>query len=173
MAFQRKVAVTWADVAKGDRVILAGEHRAWTVTKAKRGGKKVAVVVERDGKTFGAKMPAKAQVERFEKIKGKGKAWTEPETKGEEVVAEVLGAKLEAIRPASGEVWVVPPVDQSTVAAHLFLYHGIDPAGRELGDIEGMLETHAGDHERPIDDLHVPHRHSKRRPVVDIGPKFQ
>lgn len=170
MAFQRRVAVTWADVVKGDRVKL-NEGPAWTVAKAKRDGKKVAVTVELDGKRFSERMPAKGQVERFEKIGGK--AWSEPDTPAEKVLADVLGAEVEAVQPGPGELWVVPPVDQSTVAAHLFVYHGIDPAGREVGDVEGMLARHNADHERDAADLHVPHRHSRKRPVVDIGPRFQ
>lgn len=169
MAFVRTVAVTWADVAKGNVVILEGD--AWTVAKIKTEGKKTRVTVERKGKSFSAKVPAKGQVERREPIKGK--AWSETDTPAEEVVAEVLGGKLEAVQPGKGEIWIVPPVDQSTIAAHLFVYHGIAPAGREAGSVESMMEAHAEDHERDADELHVPHRHSKKRPVVDIGPRFQ
>lgn len=169
MAFRKWVAVTWADVAKGDSVIL--ESEAWTVAKVKADGKKVRVTVERKGKTFSAKVPARGQVERVEIIKGK--AWSEPDTPAESVVAEVLGATVEAVRPGKDECWIVPPVDQATIGSHLFLYHGIDPAGRESGAYETMLKVHAEDHERDLAELHVPHRHSKKRPIVDIGPRFQ
>lgn len=173
MALQKRVAVTWADVKKGDRVLLQGElGRAWTVAKAKPDGKKVHVTVEREGKSFSGKMPARGQVERYEKLKGK--AWSKSDDKAEEAVKEILGAELIAIKPGPDEAYIVPLVDVSTIAAHLLTFHGITDAlaGRESGAWERMVKLHDADHERPIDELHVPHRHDKKRPVVDVGPKF-
>lgn len=178
MAFQRKVAVTWADIKKGDRILLPDVnsivgHSVWDVLKAKADGKKMRVTVARGGKEFSGKMPAKGQVERYEAIKGK--AWDKADDAAEEAVKEILGAELLGIKPGPGEAYIVPLVDVSTIAAHLLTFHGITDAlaGRESGAWERMVKLHDTDHERPINELHVPHRHDKKRPVVDVGPKFQ
>jgi len=178
MSFQRKVAVTWADIKKGDRVELPDARdkmtgrSVWDVLKAKAEGKKVKVTVSREGRTFSGKMPARGQVERFEPIKTE--KWGKPLGKAEEVVKDILGADIAGVKPGEDELWVVPPVDPSTIAAHLLTFHGITDAlaGREEGGWERMRDLHDADHEKDPEKLHVPHRHDKRRPVVDIGPRF-
>jgi len=169
MPFQKLVAVIWADVKKHDRILLNGE--VWDVLKVKAEGKKVRVTVAREGKQFSGKMPTKGQVERYEKLAGK--KWSEPDDKAEEILRDILGAEIAGIRPGKNEAWIVPMVDQSTIAAHLLTFHGIQPLGRESEAYERMVALHTEDHEKlAIDDLHVPHRHEKKRPVVDVGPKF-
>lgn len=165
----RTVAVRWSDVQVGDTVSL--QDKKWRVVKAKPKGDAVKVTVERKGDTFTAAVPVKGQVLRFEKVATK--PWTEPDTPAEKVVEEVLGATLEAVKPGDGEVWVCPPVDVSTIASHMLIYHGIEKVDvRRVGGWEEAKAEHDAEHKGDIDDLHVPHRHDAGRPVVDVGPRF-
>jgi len=99
--------------------------------------------------------------------KAKGGEWDEPKGKAERKVAEILGATLvgESTDPESG--WYVPPVDPSTIAAHLFLYHDLKPASLLWEELDKM---HADQHARalvaPFTALHVNHWHTEQRPVT-------
>jgi hypothetical protein len=170
MTFVRRVAVRWGDVRAGDTVIL--QEKPWQVVKSKlKDARRVKVTVERKGEIFSANMPIKAQVMRVEPIATK--PWSEPDTPAEKVVEEVLGATLEAVKPSDDEVYVVPPIDVSTIASHMLIFHGIELVDvRRVGGWEEARAQHDAEHERDIDDLHVPHRHDAGRPVVDIGPRF-
>lgn len=170
MSFVHTVAVRWQDVNAGDAVELQGKK--WIVKKCERtADHKIAVTVERKGKTFSAELGPKDQALRFEQIPTK--PWSEPDTPAEAIVEEVLGASLEAVKLSEGEVWIVPPVDITTIASHMLIYHGIEGVDvRVVGGWEEAKAQHHADHEQSIDDLHVPHRHEAGRPVVDIGPKF-
>lgn len=166
----RTVAVMWRDVRAGDVVELQGKK--WKVEKTKlKDARRVKVTVERKGETFSANVGLKSQVLRHERIATK--PWTEPDTPAEKVVEEILGATIEAVKPGDGEVWVCPPVDVSTIASHLLIYHGIEKVDvRRVGGWDEAKAEHDAEHKRDIDDLHVPHRHDAGRPVVDVGPRF-
>lgn len=170
MSFVRTVAARWADIRKGDVVELQG--KPWKVTKTKlKDARRVKVTVERDGETFSANVQLKAQVTKIEKAATK--PWSEPDTPAEKVVEEVLGATLEAVKPGLDEAYIVPLVDVSTIASHMLIFHGIEAVDvRAAGGWEQAKADHDAEHERDIDDLHVPHRHAAGRPVVDIGPRF-
>lgn len=98
--------------------------------------------------------------------KAEGGKWDKPATKAERVVTDLLGARLvgEATDPSRG--YYVPPVNVSTVAAHLALFHGGIPSACD--DDEGkMLEAHTAQHaaaKRGEGILSVSHWHEARRP---------
>lgn len=97
--------------------------------------------------------------------KAKGGDWAEPKGKAEKILGKHLEATLvgETTDPAAG--WYVPPVDVSTVNAHLLLFHEVE----ELGPDVEALAFHAGLHERakvaPFSPLPVNHWHTKERPA--------
>ena len=101
--------------------------------------------------------------------KAKGGKWTEPRDKAEKAILKHLDGKLvgETFDPAVGHY--VPPVDTSTVLAHLFLYHGIEPDPVEKLDLWHSLGMHDDLHERakvaPFSPLKVNHWHTKERPT--------
>lgn len=166
----RIVPVRWADVQVADTVELQGKK--WTVVKVKsKDARRVKVTVERKGETFSANVAKKGQAMKVEAIPTK--PWTEPDTPAERVVEEILGATIEAIKPGPDEAYIVPPVDVSTIASHMLIYHGIEAVDvRVVGGWDQAKAEHDAEHKRDIDTLHVPHRHQAGRPVVDIGPRF-
>lgn len=86
--------------------------------------------------------------------------------KAEANLRGILGAKLVGVQLAPDEEWVVPPVDVSTIASHLFLFHGIELVDvRRVGGAEKAKEIHDHEHANPS-MLKVPHRHSNERPSV-------
>jgi len=98
-------------------------------------------------------------------VKASGGEWDEPKGKAERVImAELPGAKLvgEATDEKTG--WYVPPVDPSTVAAHLFLFHEA-----ELDHLSptALMDFHDNAHRAAVDTgepLAVNHWHTKERP---------
>jgi hypothetical protein len=96
--------------------------------------------------------------------KAKGGSWEKPRGDAEKLVADLMGARLvgEATDEARG--YYVPPVDVSTVAAHLALFHGGIPSACE--DEGAMLAAHTAQHSeaRNGSPLAVNHWHTKERP---------
>lgn len=98
--------------------------------------------------------------------KPKGGEWDKPVGKAEKAVTSLLGARLvgEATDPNRG--YYVPPVNVTTVAAHLALFHGGIPSACD--DDEGkMLAAHDAQHaaaKRGEGILSVNHWHEARRP---------
>lgn len=92
-----------------------------------------------------------------------GEAWETPVDKVERKLAKVLGAHLvgEATDESSG--YYVPPVDVTTIAAHLALFHGTDVSAYGIDD---LVELHRNEHESALagQALHVNHWHTKERP---------
>ena len=95
----------------------------------------------------------------------KGGDWSAPKSKAEATVAGILGAVLvgESTDTASG--WYVPPVDPSTIAGHLMLFHELTP---ESVDWAVLAQMHNDQHARalvaPFTTLHVNHWHTEQRP---------
>lgn len=90
-----------------------------------------------------------------------GSLWDRPADKIERTLEQVLGAKLVDESIDGGRTYAVPPVDYSTVAAHLLIMHGtvLDPAT----DAASMVQHHT-DHHNSSTDFKVPHYHSETRP---------
>ena len=132
-------AVAEAEVAGGPLHDASGRQRRW----AEPG----------EGVVLEAPAPAK------------GGDWSAPKGKAEATVASLLGAFLvgESTDTASG--WYVPPVDPSTIAGHLMLFHDLVP---ESVDWETLAQMHADQHARalvhPFTTLFVNHWHTEQRP---------
>lgn len=96
-----------------------------------------------------------------------GGDWAKPKGKAEKAITSVLGATLvgEATDPDVG--WYVPPLDPSTVHAHLLLFHDIEPEGDYKALIAMHDRLHADALKGPFAALHVNHWHTKERPAHD------
>lgn len=94
-----------------------------------------------------------------------GGAWAKPKGKAEKALGSILGATLvgEATDPDVG--WYVPPLDPSTVHAHLLLFHDIEPEGDYKALIAMHDRLHADALKGPYVGLHVNHWHTKERPA--------
>lgn len=94
-----------------------------------------------------------------------GGKWNKPADDAEKTLGKILGAHLVAESKNEDEGYYVPPVDVSTVAAHLALFHGGIP---EACDDEGkMLRAHEAQHAAALKGegiLAVNHWHEERRP---------
>jgi len=146
-----------ARVALADKVKLiadplhgkGGEQRRW----ASRGEAK------REGMLTGDPSVTQPPAKKY------GDPWETPRDRVERKLESILGAHLvgEATDESSG--YYVPPVDVSTIAAHLALFHGVDPS--DYG-IDGMRQVHADEHEGALKGvpLKVNHWHTESRPEV-------
>jgi hypothetical protein len=166
------IAKRWKDVTVADLVEVKGI--VYSISKLKTTGKGRVKATIRNAQTrveYKITVAGKSQAEVVE-IR-KTKKWSKPDDQAEVNVIEGLGAKLVGIKPDEDEDYIVPLVDVSTIAAHLYLFHGIDPVDvREPGGYEYAVELHDAEHANPIDQLHVPHTHETNRPVVTKGPRF-
>lgn len=94
-----------------------------------------------------------------------GNPWETPRDKVERKLTELMGARLvgEADDETSG--WYVPPVDVTTIAGHLALFHGTDTSSYGIDD---MRELHELEHQQALSGvaLHVNHWHTEERPSV-------
>lgn len=92
--------------------------------------------------------------------------WDRPSDKIERKLDELLGARLVGESTDESAGYYVPPVDVSTVASHLALFHGGIPDA--VHDDEGrMLAAHTAQHEAAATGagvLAVNHWHTKTRP---------
>ena len=97
--------------------------------------------------------------------KPKGDLWETPVGRVERKLDQILGARLVGVSTDENVGYYVPPVDSSTVAAHLALFHGGIP---EHMDNEGsMLIMHAAQHAAALKGegvLQTNHWHTEKRP---------
>lgn len=96
-----------------------------------------------------------------------GPAWDEKHGKktAEGRIEKILGATLVAETKVEAAGYYVPPVDVSTVAAHLALMHGGIPEA--CGDEGAMIRAHDSQHaeaKKGAGVLAVNHWHTERRP---------
>jgi hypothetical protein len=94
-----------------------------------------------------------------------GGDWAKPKGKAEKALGKVLGAVLvgEATDPDVG--WYVPPLDPSTMHAHLLMFHDIEPEARDYAELVKLHDRlHADAVKGPFAPLHVNHWHTKERP---------
>lgn len=90
--------------------------------------------------------------------------WETPANRIERKLDELLSARLIAETPNEDAGYYVPPIDVSTVAAHLALFHGgIPPACEDEG---AMLKAHESQHAEAVRGLPlaVNHWHTATRP---------
>jgi hypothetical protein len=98
------------------------------------------------------------------KTKG-GSPWDKPAGQAERVLADGLRAVLVGEAADETRGYYVPPVDLTTVAAHMMLFHGGD-AWAEKGEAE-LLTMHTIQHEQAKTTgaaFAVNHWHTKARP---------
>lgn len=97
--------------------------------------------------------------------KAKGDLWETPVGRVERKLDALLGARLVGEAKDENAGYYVPPVDSSTVAAHLALFHGGIPEACD--DDEGkMLAAHDAQHAAALggEPLAVNHWHEEKRP---------
>lgn len=92
-----------------------------------------------------------------------GDPWETPRDRIEAKLDDLLSARLVAETPDTAAGYYVPPIDVSTVAAHLRAFHGVKPG--DFADEKVMLEVHREAHKAggPFD---VNHWHTKDRPEI-------
>jgi hypothetical protein len=177
----------WLDVVAGDRVELNG--REYDVVKLKRkAAGELKVTVSRAGEEHKATVDSRgdvsmaplrdkkgAQSRWATKAETKaatsppreaaGKRWDAPPKGAEKRVAKILGGTLVAESIDDSGDYYVPPVDPSTIAAHLWIFHDV-----KLDDFDDYLPAvtlHRDQHARAeLGELtlHLNHWHTKVRP---------
>lgn len=181
---------TWRDVSPGQRVELRG--RTFEVVKVKPSGKVAKVTVTGAGGTFKAEVrlkdsvtivkpskskPAKrehwapdrstglvgGQSRESKPVKTGGREWDKPRGTAERALGAALGATLLAETPDEAAGYFVPPVDVSTVAAHLLTFHAIDPS--QFATEGDALRVHEQAHKGSA-PFAVGHWHTATRPKL-------
>ena len=96
--------------------------------------------------------------------KASGDPWETQADRIEKRLDDLLQARLVGESHDENAGYYVPPVDVSTVAAHLALFHGGIPSACD--DEAKMLGAHAAQHEEALRGmpLAVNHWHTKKRP---------
>ncbi|MCU1617764.1 MAG: hypothetical protein JWO98_5304 [Frankiales bacterium] len=96
--------------------------------------------------------------------KASGGPWESPRGKAERAVADILGAVLVGEAEDEDAGFYVPPIDLSTVAAHLLLFHGV--GGDQYAATTDALTLHANMHADAATGaaMTVNHWHTKERP---------
>lgn len=91
-----------------------------------------------------------------------GDPWERPIDRVEKKLDEILGARLVGVQVSEGVI--VPPVDVTTVASHLAIFHGGIPAACE-SEVD-MLRVHEAQHAESTKGLPlaVQHWHEETRP---------
>lgn len=154
LADRVKIAKKGNGTKKGPLYDADGNARRWATKKE---AAEVGVVGLPAGDSSKTEPPAKP----------KGDPWSDPpRAKTETMLAEMLNARLVAETPDESAGFYVPPVDVSTVASHLALFHGgIPPACEDEGS---MLEAHEAQHSEALRGmpLAVNHWHTAKRPKI-------
>lgn len=98
--------------------------------------------------------------------KPKGDAWEKPANAAEKAIVDLMSARLVGESHDESAGYYVPPVDVSTIAAHLELFHGGIPEA--VSSDEGrMIAVHNAQHDAAAKGeapLAVNHWHTAKRP---------
>lgn len=170
-----RVAKAWRDITKFDLVELGDDLYNVVKVKPLDGGKVKVTVRDSSGSEFTSKMVAKHGVDVIELVKRKEKRWSKPDDQAEANIVDGLGAVILGVKPSATECYIVPLVDVSTIASHLYLFHAITPPNiKEEGGYDEAVALHDADHEaKVLADLFEPHIHEAKRPEVTVGPRFK
>ena len=98
--------------------------------------------------------------------KPKGDLWETPVGRVERKLDALLGARLVGVSTDENAGYYVPPVDSSTVAAHLAVFHGGIPEACD-DDEAKMLRAHDAQHAAALKGegiLQTNHWHTEKRP---------
>jgi hypothetical protein len=167
---------------KGDRVKLTLSHSGQAFASKVPAGDRFDLIVEKLHDKSGAQQRWAKPAELAEHGRARlgrgdpevtkppkpaiGDPWETPADRVERKLDQILGARLVA-EGAEAVGYYVPPVDVSTVASHLALFHGVDPS--EYG-IDDMLDLHKTQHAEALNGtaLKVNHWHTETRPGAAI-----
>lgn len=165
----------WDDITKHDLVELGDDLYNVVKVKPLDNGKVKVTVRDSGGNEFSSKMVGKYGVDVIELVTRKEKRWSKPDDQAEANIVDGLGAVILGVKPSATECYIVPLVDPSTIASHLYLFHAITPPNvKEPGGYDEAVALHDADHEaKALADLFEPHIHEAKRPVTEIGPRFQ
>lgn len=100
--------------------------------------------------------------------KPKGDPWETQSDRLEKKLDQILGARLVGVSTDENAGYYVPPVDASTVAAHLALFHGGIPEACD-DDEAKMLGAHDAQHAAALKGegiLQTNHWHTEKRPKI-------
>lgn len=175
MGTTTRVAKRWVDVNKLDLVEIKGAHYTVAdIVPAKKGRMKVTIRDTLSGEKYTDKVEAKSQADVIEMVTRPVKKWTKPDTKAEENLVDLMAARLVGVKPGDDEMWIVPLLDITTIAGHLYLFHGISGIDvRGPGEYENAVSVHDIEHMKPVEFLLEPHEHQAKRPDLGIGPRFK
>ena len=185
---------TWSDVGVGDRVVMKGREYTVTKAKPKgkkvkvrlsgpggtfdgvvRSGDDVQLPALHDGGGRTTRWATKAEEVRPMQAgdpdlaapprKPGADPWMSRRDRVEERLDDMLGAHLVGEATDEGQGYYVPPVDVSTVDAHLMLFHGLAPSdwGADADRVALHERAHADAANMPPK---VTHWHTATRPVV-------
>ena len=132
----------------------AGEQQRWATSEEHAADEPRATALPA-GDASVTKRPVKAQ----------GSPWSDKPTDSTEVLLDqVMGAHLVGEATDENVGYYVPPVDVSTVAAHLLIFHGV--TGDQYATAADALTLHAQHHDDAATGaaMHVNHWHTKKRP---------
>jgi len=145
--------------AKGEVALVAlegpaGEQQRWATPEEHAADEPRATALP-TGDASVTKRPAKPQ----------GSPWSDKPTDSTEVLLDqVMGAHLVGEATDENVGYYVPPVDVSTVAAHMLIFHGV--AGDQYATAADALTLHEQHHDdaKTGAAMHVNHWHTKKRP---------
>ena len=130
-----------------------GEQARWATERELKGA-------------MGRGLPAGDPTKTKPPEKPKGDLWETPVGRIERKLDAILGARLVGEATDENAGYYVPPVDSSTVAAHLALFHGGIPEACD-DDESKMLAAHDAQHAAALKGegvLQTNHWHSEKRP---------
>lgn len=177
----------WSEIRRGDVLDLGG--REWTVEKIKPGKKKAEVKIRHKSNVVRDKVKLADKVrvaERAQRAKttsarstpkkmpttppvpATGNPWETQQDRIERKLGELLEARLVGESTDGGAAYYVPPVDVTTIAAHMLIFHG---GATGIDELE-MLTRHAAEHaaaERGEARLNIDHWHTPQRPAPAKG----
>lgn len=151
VALKEKVTIARGKPKRPPLQDVTGAQNRWATDREL----KKALAVLPTGDSTKTKPPTKA----------KGGAWDQVADKVEKTMTKVLSARLVGETKNEAAGYYVPPVDTSTVAAHLAVFHGGIPEA--CNDEEGrMLDVHNRQHAAALEGapLAVNHWHTEKRP---------
>lgn len=149
-------------------VVTSGAHRAESKVDADEKVKVVASAPrKRETPISPPTDPRRAAPRPQENVHGD--PWETPQDKTEKLLKSALGARLVAESPEGAPGYYVPPMDITTIASHLVIFHGTIPADIR-NDEAAMMHWHRAEHERIDSTGELPegalnHWHSETRPT--------
>lgn len=152
LADRVKIAKKGDGTKRGPLLDESGTARRWATKK--------------EAAEVGVALPAGDAKQTTPPKKPSGDPWERPADRIERKLDELLAARLVGATTDESAGYYVPPVDVSTVASHLNLFHGGIPSACE--DEGAMLKAHEAQHAEALRGmpLAVNHWHTATRPKM-------